>query len=309
MEEKYRCSSDQLQIKLKLSQEDVKLFYKLYHSLWLFAVKELDIALQVNSPDEFISLPYELVLPIREELYENPGLIDSFIIENPFKFTANQLEIVESWKNFIVGEFLVFRYLKKYTIFLDVDDQPKAYGVLSLNSSFEEMLGNELPVMVKAVLLPFKNKIIYDGILIWNQVRFSGNIRKSFNDFYQEAKFKYGIITSLPLPEESEKGDTDLLKFYLKSKRNQENYWEEIDNLLDKKPELWKVYHQETGKLNARGYGRKLRGMGVKQGWFALLEGEIIASGVTKDDVYKTLEFILPKEKRDFPYVFQLKKK
>ena len=39
----------------------------------------------------------------------------------------------------------------------------------------------------------------------------------------------------------------------------------------------------------------------------SVIEGTIIASGKTQQDLQRTLRDILPPEKRDFPYLFQLK--
>lgn len=293
---------------MQLSREDVELFYKLYLSLQFYVAQELNLVDEINSPEE----PFKLseIREIRKGLYdENPELIDSFIRENPMDFSPEELEIIMGWKNFIKERLLVFRYLKNYTIFLDISEPPKAYGVLSHNSSFEEMVGSKLPVMVEAVLLPFKNWIVYDGILLFYTVTFGGGVRHNFNDSYREAKFRYGIITSLPLPKEQEKNDADVLRFYMKSESNREIYEEEINKLIGKDGELLKVYHQEIGKVHARRYGRDLRKIGLSQGWFAILEGLIVASGSTREEVEKVLMGILPKEKLDFTYIFKLKGK
>lgn len=172
------------------------------------------------------------------------------------------------------------------------------------------MLGPYLPIMVEAALLPFNNKIIYDSILISYRITFGSSIRRSFNEAYQEAKSRFGIITSLPfLPEKVEQSDADKLRFYLRSQHNREMYREEIKALIDGNPDLLTLYHQEMGKIHARTYGKRLREIGLRKGWFAILEGITIASGATKDEVEKVLERLLPPEKRKFVYIFQLKQK
>jgi len=55
------------------------------------------------------------------------------------------------------------------------------------------MFESNLPLMVEAVLLPFKNRIIYDSIIPHYTVSFGGGMRRSFNDAYQESKFRYGL--------------------------------------------------------------------------------------------------------------------
>ena len=295
---------------MKLSKEDIELFYKLYHSLLAYVNRKFNIIKGINSPRDFMGCSIEEINKVRDRLYKHPELIDSFVAENPLNLSSDELKIISSWKNFVRGRFLIFRYLKKYTIFLDPNEPPKAYGVLALTSTFEEMLGPYLPIMVEAALLPFNNKIIYDSILISYRITFGSSIRRSFNEAYQEAKSRFGIITSLPfLPEKVEQSDADKLRFYLRSQHNREMYREEIKALIDRNPDLLRLYHQEMGKIHARTYGKRLREIGLRKGWFAILEGITIASGATKDEVEKVLERLLPPEKRKFVYIFQLKQK
>ena len=301
-----QCSVEE--IEMRLSREEVELFYRLYRPLLVYANAKLNMVKGVSSPDEIEEIPLEETNRIRVELYKHPELMESFVTENPFNFSEEELRVIRSWKDFVKGRFIILRHLRNYTIFLDPDDPPKAYGVLALRTSFQEMFPY-LPVMVEAVLLPFEGRIIYDGVLRPYLIRFGGGIRRSFNDAYQMAKSMFGIITSLPFEEKARWSDADRLRFYLKSERNREIYSKEIERLIEKDPALLRLYHQEMGKIHARTYGRKLREIGVRRGWFAILEGVIIASGKTRDEVERVLKSILPAERREFVYIFQLKGK
>ena len=295
---------------MKLSKEDVELFYRLYHPLLAYVNKKFEIIEGIDSSKDFKKFSIEEINKLRDRLYKHPELINSFVAENPLSFSENELKIINSWKEFVKGKFLIFRYLKNYTVFLDTNESPKAYGVLALDSTFEEMVGPYLPVMVEAVLLPFNDKIIYDSIFFPYHMTFGGGIRRSFNDAYQEAKSRFGIITSLPFSiEKVEESDAARLKFYLRSKGNSERYWEEIEELINKDPGLLTFYHQEMGKIHARTYGKRLREIGLTNAWFAILEGTTIASGATKNEVERILQCILPTEKRKFVYIFRLKGK
>ncbi len=277
-------------MKMKLSRDNIKLFYRLYHPLLFYANKELGMIEGINSPEDFKRCPLDETNKLRNKLYEHPHLIKSFACENPFNFSSYELKIVESWENFVKGRFFIFRYLKNYTVFLTEDDPPKAYGVYALNTTFEEMLGPYLPLMVDAVLLPYRDKIIYDGIFSPYSISFGSGIRRRFNDDYQLAKSRFGIITSLPFSEEEiEQNDAEQLKFYLKGKHNREIYEQEIDELIEKDETLWILYHQEMGKVHARGYRKQLREIGLNDIWFAILEGVIVASGKTKNQLEKVL--------------------
>lgn len=54
-----------------------------------------------------------------------------------------------------------------------------------------------LPILVEAVLLPFRDQIVFDGILKPYRIIFGGGIRSNLNDVYRDAKERFGIITSL----------------------------------------------------------------------------------------------------------------
>ncbi len=296
--------------KVKISPKDVELFYKLYHSLLTYTNKKLKIIDGIDFPDNLFNYHIDKTNEIRENLYEHPELIESFVSENPLNFSSEELEIINNWKNFIKEQLIVFRYLKNYTVFINTVEPIRAYGVLALNNTFEDIIGPNLPLMVETILLPFNDKIIYDSILASYSITFGRRIRKSMNDAYQRTKAEFGIITSLPFePEKTRRSDIDILKFYLKNNNNREMYWQEIDKLSNKNSELLICYYQEMGKIYARAYKKQLREVGIKNAWFAILEDIPIASGTTKKDVEQILYRILPSEKREFVYIFQLKGK
>jgi plasmid stabilization system protein ParE len=294
---------------MKLSEEDVGLFYKLHQALLLYTNQRKGIVSGVTTVEEFMQLPIEEIGKIRESLYGQFRLVDSFVKENPFNFSQEELEIVKSWKDFLKDRFFLFRHLKKYAIFLDDSSPPKAYGVLALKSDFLDMAGGQrLPIFLEAVLLPFKGQIIHDGILIPYPVSFGPGIRRDLKEEYQEAKARFGIITSLPWGEKEE-SDIEQLKSYLSSEAMREKYWKEIEKLIKKDSSLLTFYHQEMGKIHARTSGRRLSKIGLRGAWFAILEGEIVAGGSTRAEVEQILGGIIPKEKRNFVYVFRLRGK
>jgi len=158
--------------------------------------------------------------------------------------------------------------------------------------------------MVDAVLLPFNDKIIYDSILIPYRIRFGRVIRQSINDSFQRAKLRFGIITSLPISNKKiEQSDAERLKFYLKNAQNREIYSDEILELINKNEELLILYHQEMGKIFSRTIEKDLRKIGLINGWFAVLEGILIASGRTQEEVEQILKEILLPEKKESLFI------
>ena len=183
-----------------LDLDELLLFYKLYLSLLHFVDRRLSITkTPFANPEDFGALPVAERIELRDALLADRGLIDAFIAENPFKMSADELEEVRSWHDLVTDQFYVYRCLKKYTIFLTADEEPVlAYGVLSLGDSLEDLIGHRLPHRCKAILLPFKGKIVYDGMLQGYDVRFGPGIRRRLKEEYDVARKRYGIITSLP---------------------------------------------------------------------------------------------------------------
>ena len=182
-----------------LSPDDAKLFFKLNRSLMCFVNERLQIVPDIGSPDEFSRLPPETRHEVRNAFLNETGLIEVFVDANPFDLSAEELDVVFSWRYQVAGKFYIFRHLKKYTVFLPTDGPPVAYGVVALSEPFESLIGPCLPVMTETVLMPFKDKIVYDGLLSTYNISFGGGIKRSLNDSYREAKERLGIVTSLPI--------------------------------------------------------------------------------------------------------------
>ena len=157
-----------------LSPEDAELFFKLHRALMFFVNQRLDVVSDIGSPDEFAALLLPTRLEVREAFLEEVDLIESFVDENPASLNEKELEIVSSWHDHVTGKFYLFRQLKNYMVFLSSEEVPVAYGVLALTEPFEDVIGPRLPVMVDAMLLPFRDCIIYDGLLGSYNVSFGG---------------------------------------------------------------------------------------------------------------------------------------
>jgi len=68
---------------MRLSEEDVTLFYKLYPALLVYVNAEQGILGQISTTDELMSQPVDERVRVRDQLYENIALIDSFANDNP----------------------------------------------------------------------------------------------------------------------------------------------------------------------------------------------------------------------------------
>jgi hypothetical protein len=181
-----------------LSTDDCQQFFKLHKALTFFINQRLKIVEAPAQSKEIAPLPPDQRVKVREALVEHLDLIDAFVKENPYELGQDELEVVQSWKHHVAGQFFVLRSLKKYTIFLTSKAPARAYGVVALSEPFEEVIPQPLPFLCEAVLLPYHGRIIYDGVLSGYKLFIGSHIRKELNDSYNAAKRKHGVILTLP---------------------------------------------------------------------------------------------------------------
>jgi hypothetical protein len=183
-----------------LDPPDFELFFKLHRALMLFVNQRLKIIDgNVASPEDFASHLPGVRVKVRDAFLSHTDLIQAFVDENPSQLSGDELDIIRSWRHLVYGSFYVFRKLKKYTVFLASDEQPIAYGVLALSQPFEELIGPYLPVLTRTILLPFKGRIVYDGLLNSYRISFGGGVKRRLNESFKDAKARHGIVTALPM--------------------------------------------------------------------------------------------------------------
>ncbi len=295
---------------MKLSDKEVELFFKLYNPLLVFVAQKTQKVGNISSLDDLKKTPIEKIRLIRDELCKKIDLIDAFIDENSAGLLRNELAIVREWKALVKGEFYILRYLKKYAVFLTHQSPPNAYGVLALNNLFEEFVGPYLPILVETVLLPFQGKIIYDGIIAQYPVSFGSGIRHELDAIYEEIKARSGITLSLIAKSSGDsRSDAERLKFYLRNQASRDINADRIIDLAYKNSELEALYHQEMGKIQAKNYKKSYQALGIKNAWFGILQGMIIAAGATQEEVEKIAKAIVPDKQREFVYIFQMRDK
>jgi hypothetical protein len=189
-------------IVLKLSTAETELFYKL-HNLWLaFANRELQIMPKDIPAEQIRRQPIELVARLRDAAYARPDLLEQYLADNPDRLPPDELLIVAGWRHRLEGEFYIMRHLKAYSVLMSLMEPIHLYGVLGLYDPIEVVLGGApLPVLVEAVLLPFRDRIIYDGLLRPYPIAFGRTLRSGLNKTYSRLKEREGIIEALIGPD------------------------------------------------------------------------------------------------------------
>jgi hypothetical protein len=181
-----------------IEPEKVQRFYQVWFPLLHYINEQRHLIPNFPSKWGKRSVPPADAAVLRDALWQDDSLREAFIAENPAHLSPDDLALIASWKHRVAGDFFVFRYLRKYSVFLSAESPAHAYGVLGLVSSIEEIVGPYLPICVKAVLLPFEGRIIYDSLLAPYPVYFGGGIRRDLADTYRHIQEREGIITLLP---------------------------------------------------------------------------------------------------------------
>ena len=180
-----------------LPPAQVDRFYKIWRPLLHFANEELKVVPSLSGNECKDNINGRLAVKVRDMLWKHEKILDKFVANNPAQLSPDDLMIVESWKCYRHGQFIIFKALKKHTIFISQDKRMDVFAVKCLYSSFEEIFGSHIPVLVETALLPFGNEIITDGLLPSYNLMFGSGIRGELKAIYDDAKERDAIITSL----------------------------------------------------------------------------------------------------------------
>ncbi len=173
---------------MTLSEEDAKLYYKLWFPLLDFVNKKRHIN-SLSGIASATSLDPAKVKEIAQSLWDDGSIIDEYLADKAAKnLSEEERGIVSSWKRCVQARFIMERHLKKGTIFISMETE-EVYQVSGIISSWEEMFyGASMPFMVDATFIPFKDVIISDGIVLPYNVILGNGIRNRYKEVYMDAK-------------------------------------------------------------------------------------------------------------------------
>lgn len=178
---------------MRLEQSDAELFFRLWIPLLDFVNQNYRICPEAYAIDRRHTLDPDNVKTIADHLWSHTEIIEEYLTEA--NLPKEHAEIMASWKHCKPGTYILERHLKKGSVFISTDDN-MVYMVKGLFSSWEEMLGKS-PVLLTAVLIPFRDSIISDGLVIPYPVYFNKGVTESFKEVYMNAKRNHTIRFSI----------------------------------------------------------------------------------------------------------------
>ena len=174
-----------------LPTEDAVLFFRLWFPLLDYVNQKYNVNPEIGKLSGANSIDPAEVMVIAKYMWSHTKVIDEYLAHAVLP--KEHYEIVAGWKKCRQGTYILERNLKKGSIFISADDL-EVYSVLGLFSAWEDMFDyRPLPVMMEAVLLPFRDKIITDGLVISYDIVFGRGAAADFKDTYMNAK-KMGEI-------------------------------------------------------------------------------------------------------------------
>ena len=180
---------------MTLSKEDGQLYYRLWLPLLDYVNKKYGIRKGIKKMENAASLNPNDVKAVANRMYEDVAVIDEYLSVHK-EISEENRKIIEGWKKCISGRFIIERHLKKGSVLISMEDE-KVYQVVGIISSLEEMFRYApMPLMVEATIMPFKDVIITDGLIIPFNVIIGNNMSRTFKDVYMAAKRNGEIVKS-----------------------------------------------------------------------------------------------------------------
>ncbi len=179
-----------------LPPEDADTVCELVERMLCFGNRSLQVVPGADSLEAVKRLPLARKQALRDALWRHRSLVEAYAEQNPDGLDDATRLLAASWKHAVAGTFHIHKLLKRQMVFLGEDGS--AYGVLGLSSDPRDLLdGRRLPVMVSTVLLPYKGKIVYDGLIGIYNVHFGPGIRSNLNEAYRVARRRGRFLTTL----------------------------------------------------------------------------------------------------------------
>ena len=167
-----------------LSQKDAKLFYKLYFALLEFTNQKYKINPGYKIYKQTKIDPNAIMNIIEKFWRAKDEIISAFCLTNPYKFSSEEIDIIQKFKQGFREEFILAKYEENYTAIMNDE---KIFMIKGINDNIDNIIPyTSLPTIIKTAIIPFKNQIIYDGIFSSYSIDFGLNFAKMVSEEYNK---------------------------------------------------------------------------------------------------------------------------
>jgi hypothetical protein len=178
-----------------LADEDAALFYRAWGALLTWANDRRRIVPPFSRPTPAKPIAPELATQIRDVVWAEDALREQFLVEGAADLGAAERDLIASWRHRVRDKFVIIQHLQKHSIFMG----KAVYGVRGIYTPLEAMFPY-VPIFVEAVLIPFRDVIISDGLLQSYpvQISFGAGARRAFKEQYSAARAAGQVRIRLP---------------------------------------------------------------------------------------------------------------
>lgn len=143
------------------SEQESSLFYQLYLSLLEYTNQTFKISnFSIKELEYIDGVDFSQV---RTLFFSHPEIVDQYIKDNPDHLTNYELDIINHFKDGIIDEFLILNNTDDYSI---ISNEHNVFAVYGLVNHLKELYPNStLPQVCNLAILPYKHKIVFDGLL------------------------------------------------------------------------------------------------------------------------------------------------
>lgn len=176
-----------------LNKEDAKIFYELWFPLLDFVNEKFTVNPHMGKIHGAKSSDPNEVKEIANVLWDNVQVIDEYLKIYGTALSDENCSIIKGFKRRIADDFILERHLKSGSVFISSHTN-EVFLVSGIISSWEEIFYyRSPPIMLNAVLIPFRDVIISDGLVLPYNASFGRGYSSGLKNIYMTAK-KLGSI-------------------------------------------------------------------------------------------------------------------
>lgn len=184
-----------------LSPTEAKEFFGLQWALYFYVNQRYRYAPRIHEPDAFQFADHVTLRTFADHVASHLDEIDTFVDLNPGNLSDDDLETVRSWKGMFPGEFVLTDVHPDYAGVLSLSYPPVKFGVLGLTMPLAVMMESCGRSIFKTRLLPFHDKIVFDGTLLIHPVPEDPELIGGVEVLYHHAISTFGLIERSPFPK------------------------------------------------------------------------------------------------------------
>ena len=162
-----------------LTDEEQKLFFSIYYPLLFYYNEYFKVFKNITNFEDMFDLHTADYIKIRDKIFEDKKVIEYFIEDNRKVLGKNKIDILNKWIKEARNIECLFIKKDRISKFIDLstNEEIKIVGISDDPDIME--IFNYWPLVIRAVIMPFQKKIIWDGLFTVENVIFDERIKKA----------------------------------------------------------------------------------------------------------------------------------